>query len=192
MAKMGQSLPATLPPGLVPPSMQRLRRSSETPAATQLPCNCTHNCPCLNDFLSLSVCLSVCYIVPLLGDQWYITKQSSICFSLSVSTPMSVQCVYMLVTTMCLHKWLNWSKCLLGCGIEWTQGTMCGMGPEFPPPQAEEEALYGNIHGCAVCPGFPVVKYSRCFRLPLFRKQTEPLHGGGQNNFPLITIMFCI
>jgi len=59
MAKMGQSLPATLPPGLVPPSMQRLRRSSETPAATQLPCNCTHNCPCLNDFLCLSVCLSV-------------------------------------------------------------------------------------------------------------------------------------
>jgi len=185
---MGQSLPATLPPGLVPPSMQRLRRSSETPAATQLPCNCTDNCPCLNDFL----CLSVCYIVPLLRDQWYITKQSSICFSLSVSTPMSVQCVYMLVTTMCLHKWLNWSKCLLGCGIEWAQGTMCGMGPEFPPPKQRKRHFYGNIHGCAVCPGFPIVKYSRCFRLPLFRKQTEPLHGGGQNNFPLITIMFCI
>jgi len=44
MAKMGQPLPATLPPGLVPPSMQRLRRPSETPAATQLPlCICFHN-----------------------------------------------------------------------------------------------------------------------------------------------------
>jgi len=39
MAKMGQTLPATLPPSLIPPSMQRLRRPSEPVAATQLPCN---------------------------------------------------------------------------------------------------------------------------------------------------------
>jgi len=38
MAKMGQQLPATLPPGLVPPSMRRLRRPSETVATTQVAC----------------------------------------------------------------------------------------------------------------------------------------------------------
>ena len=36
MAKMGQPLPTTLPPGLVPPSMRRLRRPSETPTAAQV------------------------------------------------------------------------------------------------------------------------------------------------------------
>jgi len=39
MAKMGQPLPTTLPPGLVPSSMRRLRRPSETPTATQVSCN---------------------------------------------------------------------------------------------------------------------------------------------------------
>ena len=123
MAKMGQSLPATLPPGLVPPSMQRLRRSSETPAATQLPCNCTHNYPCLYDFLCLSVSVlfvcsslkgkSVCafsnsnrviYIVPLLGDHKTII---SLFFIVRINTDVGTVCVYMLVTTMCLHEWLN-------------------------------------------------------------------------------------
>ena len=39
MAKMGQPLPTTLPPGLVPPSMRRLRRPSEPMSTTQLLCN---------------------------------------------------------------------------------------------------------------------------------------------------------
>jgi len=39
MAKSGQPLPSTLPPGFVPPSMRRLRRPSEpVPVPTQLPC----------------------------------------------------------------------------------------------------------------------------------------------------------
>ena len=38
MAKKGQPLPTTLPPGLIPPSMQRLRRASETVTSVQLPC----------------------------------------------------------------------------------------------------------------------------------------------------------
>jgi len=191
MAKMGQSLPATLPPGLVPPSMQRLRRSSETPAATQLPCNCTHNCPCLNDFLCLSVCLSV-----ILCPYWEISGTSQNNHQSVFNCLYQHRCRYSVCicwSRPCAYT-NGWTDLSAFWGVELSgpKEPCVGWVLNFPPPKQRKRHFYGNIHGCAVCPGFPIVKYSRCFRLPLFRKQTEPLHGGGQNNFPLITIMFCV
>lgn len=37
LAKMGQPIPAVLPPGVIPPAYRRLRRTSETTANISLP-----------------------------------------------------------------------------------------------------------------------------------------------------------
>jgi len=120
----------------------------------------------------------------ILCPYWEITKQSSVYFSLSVSTPMSVQCVCICWSRPCAYT-NGWTDLSAFWDVELSgpKEPCVGWVLNFPPPKQRKRHFYGNIHGCAVCPGFPIVKYSRCFRLPLFRKQTEPLHGGGQNKF---------